>query len=556
MEKIRFKINGKEVEGNIGESIMTVANRHKIRILGLCYCPDLEPESSCRLCLVSIVGREGFFTSCNTKIEEGMEVITSSEQIEKIKRTNFELISSKHLKDCVNCRRKKNCQFLKIGKDYNINLKKNDKHFDCEKYQFGPSIIFDSGKCVNCYNCIQVCSNQGVGFLNIEKSNGFSKIIPSCDNDKDCVYCGQCLSHCPSGAFREVDSVLDIERILADKNNYVVFQFSSALIRSIEQELGRNWNISFLSRVLKKLGAKMIFDTSFGVDVIIEKESKDLIDMINTGRDRCLFTSHCPAWVKYIEFYFPEFISSLSKNRSPHIIWGGLVKNFLIKEKKINPEKLFIISIAPCTSKKYEILRPELKVNNMNPVDFILTTSEACTLFEKNKSILKNIESETLENVFIKSVNAYDSNEDIVSSGIKLFYKKNTGKELIGSQFKKIEDVEQGVETSININGRMINVAIAYGLGSAKKILEKLKKNPKAYDYLEVMACPKGCLGGGGQPINEGISSKMDSSFLEDINVCYDNDIIQKIIGIDEKNFKEICKTNYSLSAKGYIKKI
>ncbi|MCK9393943.1 MAG: [Fe-Fe] hydrogenase large subunit C-terminal domain-containing protein [Candidatus Paceibacterota bacterium] len=542
-KKIKFKIDNREVEGVAQETIMTVANRNNIKILGLCYCPDLKPESSCRLCLVSIIGRKGFFASCNTKIEEGMEVITASEEIEKIRKINFELISANHLKDCSNCRRKRYCRLLKIGKDYEIKkINKDKKIVDCEKYQFGPAIVFDSGKCVNCYNCVQACNNQGVSFLNIEKLNGFSKIVPCSGGHKDCVYCGQCLSHCPSGAFSEVDSIYDVERILADKENYVVFQFSSIMLKSIQQELGPKWNISFLSRALKSLGGKMIFDTSFGVDIILEKESKELIERMNKENGSCLFTSHCPAWVKYIEFYSPEFIPSLSSNRSPHIIWGAYVKNYLTKERKINPKKIFVVSIAPCTSKKYEVLRPELKINDISPVDFILTTNEVCRLIEKNKNILKRIEKETLEDIFIKNVSAYNSNEGIVSSGVKLFYKNNTGKDLLESQFKKISDIENGSEISINMNGRQINVAIIYGLASAKKVLEKLKINPKAYDYVEVMACPKGCLGGGGQPICENMN---DCDLKESVDIHYDNNFIQKITKMGEENIEEMCKTSY-----------
>lgn len=547
MEKIKLKINGQEVEGKMGETIMSVALKNKINILGVCYCPDLKPESSCRLCLVSIVNRKGFFTSCNTKIEQGMEVITDSPEIEKIKRINFELIFLKHAQNCFSCRRKKYCKLLKIARVYGFDLKSIKKTRLLEKYQFGPSIIFDPNKCINCNNCVQVCHNQGVGFLETKKVDGFSRVTPSC-NSKDCIYCGQCLSHCPSGAFEEVSSIPNVEQILADKQNYVVFQFSSVMVKSLKGELGNDWDINFLSKALKKMGAKMIFDTSFGVDVVIEEESKDLIHRLGEKNKQCLFTSHCPAWVKFIEFYYPEFIPSLSNNRSPHMIWGGHIKNYLIKQG-IDPAKIFIISIAPCTSKKYEVLRPELEIGGIRPVDAILTTNEVCLLLRKLNYNLGEIEKENLKNVFIKNKDAYGSNEDIIKSGLKAFYKKKTGKELNGQEFKKIEGVENGIESDVLIDGKLVKVAVVYGLLGAKKILEILKNNPNAYDYLEVMACPRGCLGGGGQPIYDDAS--IDDCLIEkDMNGYFDVVQIEKIIDAGLEKRKEICKTEYSKAIK------
>jgi|GEM_PF-1160078 len=531
MDKLKIRVNGQVLQGEEGESIMNVANRNGIHIIGLCYCKDIKPESSCRLCLVSIKGRKGLHTACNTKIEDGMEIETENEEIKKTRNTNFELIFSRHCQNCVSCRRKNHCKILDIAKKCDFDLKKKKSTFST-KMQFGPAISYDSSKCINCNNCVQVCNNQGVGFLQKERIDGFSKIA-TCKG-KECVFCGQCLSHCPSGAFEEVSSIAEVKNILGKKNNYVVFQFSSGMIMSLCKELGDKWDISSFSRALKLLGADMVFDTSYAVDIIIEKESSAFIYRAMNNEKKCLFTSHCPSWVRYIKTYHPELKDCLSKNKSPHIVCGAAIKNYLFKKGR-KEKNIYVVSVAPCTSKKFEILEKSSFFGKDKSVDFSLTLSEMYALL-KDLDIEK-VKKQDFKNVFIKSVNPYNSNEDIVRMGIKLFCEKTMNNEAGKIEFKKINGIENGSEAEIISNGRKIKVGIVYGLGEAKKIVDDLKKDIGVYDYLEVMACPKGCLGGGGQTLGD----------LEEISYScgyfvgpQDNSLIKEIFTLTDEEFKKI----------------
>ncbi|MDD4409814.1 MAG: [Fe-Fe] hydrogenase large subunit C-terminal domain-containing protein [Candidatus Pacebacteria bacterium] len=534
MENIRITINGKDIDCFKGETVMEIARKNGIDIPGICYCKDLKPETSCRLCLVEIKGKDGLHTSCDTVAEDGMEVITDSEDISKVRKINLELILSKHSKSCGSCRRVKNCKIVKAIKDcgmLNINPESSDKPI----HQFGPAMTFDPNKCINCNNCIQVCNNQGVGYLELKKEDGFSRICPS--KTKDCIYCGQCLTHCPSGAFKEVDSLSEVEALLKDKDNHVVFQFSSTLIKSIGKEISPVWNkesIEAFSNFLIHLGAKMVFDTSFGVDMVIRKEIKEVVRGIE--EDRCIFTSHCPSWIKYIESYEPEFIPNLSRIRSPHIVSGGVVKDYLIEEQHVDPERLFVISIAPCISKKDEIILEENRIEGVRMVDYVLTTNELHALLKKNKFNIDNYKKGR-KDIYIKESHSYDSNEEMIMSGLSTLYKELSGKELNSLEFKRIKGINGAIETSVMIHGRSIRLAIVYGLEGARRILELLKDDPLTYQYLEVMACPGGCLRGGGQLPEVGdmdFSNNIFANFYEDKVLKNNNLFVDDIIGFAE----------------------
>ncbi len=540
MEEIKITINNRQFSCFAGQTVMEVARQNGIYVPGICYCPDLKPETSCRLCLVRIRGVDGLVTSCDTRVSDGMEVITEDDEIKRIRQSNLKLILSKHSKSCGSCRRVRDCKIIKAVKECetkNVELRDKEHH---PSYSFGPAIIFDPNKCINCNNCIQVCNRQGVGYLENEKKEGFSSICPV--PGKECIYCGQCLTHCPSGAFRESEALPDVEKILQDRSNHVIFQFSAPLIKSIGSEISPIWNkesIEGFSNFLLSQGAEMVFDTSFGVDMLMSRMIEEVIQGMDKGT--CIFTSHCPSWVKYIQVYRPEFIPSLSKLKSPHLILSGAIKNFLVNERRLSAEKIFIVSIAPCTAKKYEIGLPSSRVEGIKSVDYSLTINELYDFLRKKKFNSKHL-NQGRKNIYIKESHSYDSNEQIVMSGLSSLYSHLTGQELSGLEFKRIGGIESAIETSINIKGRVIKLAIAYGLESARKILDILEKDPLAYQCLEVMACPGGCLRGGGQlirPEEINFNNDMFSGFYDDNQTKINSFFIQDIAN-QAKNIKEI----------------
>jgi len=571
MKNIKLKINNKEVVGEKGETILQVARRNNIKIPAACYHSDLKPKSSCRLCLVLIKGRKGLYTSCSVEIEEGMEVITDSPEIKKIRKTNLELIFSQHIEKCSGCVRSYHCKLLALARECGIEISKlEDRKKFFPKYQFGPSIIFDSSKCIDCHNCVEMCDRQGVGFLKVEENNFFWEVVPSKEESKDCIYCGQCLVHCPSGAFEEVDAINDVLKVLDDKNKYVVFQFAPAIRSSLGEEFGMDYGTIVTGKMIagmKKLGADKVFDVSVGADITTIEEGGELIERLTTQKGLPMFTSCCPSWVKYVELNYPEFMKNLTTVRSPQIILGGLTKTYLAEKEKINPKKIVVVSIMPCTSKKYEATREELYVDGLKPIDHVLTTRELAKLFKRKGIDINNIKEEEPDTPWNKYTGAgviYGATGGVTESALRTVYEKVTGKKLKKIDFKEIRGMQECKEAKIKIGKITVKIAIVNGLGNAKNLLEKLKKNPKLYDYVEVMTCFGGCVGGGGQPMptDKEIRRKRAVALYEvdkkwGLRMAHESPVVNLLYKDFFKNKKiihKICHTHYSKKEKDKIK--
>lgn len=507
-KQTKITIDNKIVKYLKGQTILQAAQENGIEIPSLCFHSDLQIKANCRMCVVEIRGKKGLHTACSTKIKPGMQIITDSPKIKKARKINLELVFAQHCEECNDCIWAFNCQLLKLAEKYKVKITRfTDRKTNYPVYQFGPSLIFDSSKCIDCYNCIDICQKQAAGFLEIEQKGHLPRVIPTADQNKDCIYCGQCIVHCPAGAFEAVGEFEDIEKPLQDKNKIIVFQFAP----SIRTSIGEEFNIPYGSIVtgklvagIKKLGVDKVFDVSVGADFTTVEEAKELIHRLKTKKTLPMFTSCCPAWVKFVEFYWPEFISHLTTVRSPHIILGGLIKTFWANKKNIDPKKITVVSVMPCVAKKYEVQRQELNINGLKPVDYVLTTRELAYLFIKHKIDLKNIHAQKPDLPLGLPSGAgviYGASGGVMESALRTAYEKLTKKKLSRIEFKKVRGSEGIKKTKIKINNKEIKIAIINGIGNAKKILQELKQNPKLYDYVEVMACFDGCIGGGGQPV-------------------------------------------------------
>jgi NADH-quinone oxidoreductase subunit G/NADP-reducing hydrogenase subunit HndD len=506
--EIKIRINGEEYSGSAGETILQIARKNKVNIPTLCEHSDLEPKASCRLCLVTIENRRGFFTACSTLAEEGMNITTDSEEINDLRKKNLELLFAQHVERCNVCIRGAHCDFLRLAREFGVNLKKyEDRKIGYPKVKFGPSICFDSSKCIDCRNCVEMCEKQGVGFFDLETHNSFIEVIPSKDPKRDCVYCGQCIIHCPSGALSEVDSVPDVEAALEDPEKYVVFQIAPSIRTAIGEEFGMDYGKDVTGQIfagVRKVGAEKVFDVSVAADVTTIEEAGELIERIVEKKTLPMFTSCCPAWVKYVEFYYPEFLPNLTTARSPQTILGGLTKTYFAKKENVDPKRIVVVSVMPCTAKKYEITRPEFDIDDLKPIDYILTTRELFRLFKNHKVDLVSIEPEAADTPWDQPTGAgiiYGASGGVTESAMRTAAYKLSGQKVKRLKFNSIRGMEEAKEAVIEIENLTLKVAVVNGLGNGKKILEMLKKDPKAYDYIEVMACYGGCIGGGGQPI-------------------------------------------------------
>ncbi|MCD6550473.1 iron hydrogenase small subunit [bacterium] len=568
-------INGKKIKAKKGETILEVARKNNIEIPTLCYHPDLKEKASCRICVVEIKGKNRLVTSCSTEVQEGMEILTNSRRVKKARKINLELLFSQHKEECYDCVWQNNCQLLELAKKYKVTINRfKDRKTNYPVYQFGPAIIFDSSKCIDCRNCVEICEKQGVGFLEVKetKDHHLFKVVPR--KDKVCVYCGQCLIHCPAGAFEGVGEFEEIEKPLNEKNKIVVVQFAPSIRTSIGEEFGMAYGevvTGKIAAVLKKLGFDKVFDTSVGADFTTTEESKEIVERIKSNKNLPSLTSCCPAWVRYIEYYYPEFIHNLTTVRSPQVILGGLIKTYWAEKQKINPKNIVVVSIMPCIAKKYEITRPELKIKGMKPVDYVLTTRELARLIKRKKINFKKIKPEKLDNIFGNPSGAgviYGASGGVMESAFRTTYEILTKKTLKRIDFKPMRGMKGIKKAEIKINGKVRKIAVVNGLGNAKKLLEEIKSNPKEkYTCIEVMACPGGCIGGGGQPIptNKEIRKKRAQSLYtidkkKHIRKAHKNPIVEKIY----KEFLEkekslahsILHTSYSKKTKEKIKKL
>lgn len=520
---VNIEIDGKKIIADENKNILEIARENNINIPSLCYHSDIYPKETCRLCLVEIDGKDELLTACSTYPEEGMIIKTNSDEILRARKTNLKLIFAQHVEKCSQCIWNNKCKMLNYAREWRLCINEwEDRKKDYPKYNFGNAIEYDSSKCIDCSNCIEVCKNQGVGFLEIKKIGSFYEVIPSQEKNKDCVYCGQCIVHCPAGAFSSIDSSLKIEEEIK-KGKYVIFQFDPLVGVSIGEEFNIECGSVVTEKMIagiRKIGAKKVFDVSTITDLIKKKVENELIERIQKKEKLPMLSSSCPAWVKFIEFYNPKLVPNLSNVKSPQIILGGIIKTYFAKKEKLNPKDIVVVSVTTCTSEKYEASRSELKIDGLKCVDYVLTTHELARMFIKNNIDLKVIEGEEKDNLF------------------KLV------KGNIGS--KNHEGVKK---INIKIGEVEARVALVNGLANAKKILEN---HLNEFDYIEVMSCPDGCVGGGGQPVptNKEIRKKRVESLQQIDFEIVDQNIYKEFL-TDRKVMDKIVYTNFCKKQKG-----
>ena len=557
-KEISLVIDGEKLKAAEGQTILEVAEKNKITIPTLCYHQDLKLKTSCRICVVSIAGKEGMFTACSTEVADGMEIITNSPEIRRVRKINLELIMAQHCEQCADCVWRYRCKLKELAKEYSADMGRfKDRKKGFTKYNFGPSVEFDSSKCIDCRNCVEVCQKQGVGHLELEKKNTFFQVVPSKDPKKECIYCGQCITHCPAGAFEGIGEFEEIEDPLARKDKTVVFQFAPAVRAAIGEEFGLPCGTDVTGKLIgaiKALGVDSVFDVAVAADVTTMEEARELIERISNDEDLPMFTSCCPAWVRFLELQYPQFKQNLTTVKSPHMIMGGLIKTYWAKQQNIDPENIMVVSVMPCVAKKYEITREELWMDGVRPVDMVLTTRELAFLLKKHHIDLATCEESVTDELFEKPTGAgiiYGASGGVMESALRTAYWMLVGENMPSLEFMPVRGLEGVKEASVDILGKTINVAVISGTGNAKDVLEQLKKNPQKYTYIEVMACPGGCVAGGGQPvpIDDEIRLKRSRALYSidkesGIRCAHESGLIKRIYDgflADEKMCRSVC---------------
>ena len=579
MRKINITIDDKKIECAEGKTILHVAQENGIEIPHLCDHPDLTVKANCRMCVVKIKGRNGLFTACSTPTEDGMDIIVEDKEIRRSRKTNLELVFGSHHLDCDDCTWNKRCGLLSYEKPLRAKITRFANRKDKRPTkQFGP-IIFEGKKCIDCRNCVEVCP---VEFYEIENCGSSIAIEPSANKKKDCVYCGQCIVHCPVGAIKSEGEFEEMEKVLALKKQgkILVAQFAPSIRTSIGEEFGMPYGsiaTDKLSAALKKLGFDYVFDTSVGADFTTTQEAGEAVERILEGKNLPIFTSCCPSWVKYVEFYHPEFRKNISHARSPQMMLAGIVKNYFASKQNIDPKNIVMVSIMPCTAKQYEASRPEMFFKDgLKPIDYVWTTRELVRVLMRKKIDLKTIKEFPADNPLGDPSGAgvlYGASGGVMESALRTAYYRLFGRDLEKVDFEQVRG-QDGIKRAViklckpvtfgSDKCVELRVAVVNGLKNAKIILDELKQDPKKYQFVEVMACPGGCVGGGGQPlpVDENIRKKRAAALYQidkskKIRLAHQNPQVQQVYKeflTDKKLTKAMFEVDFVPQGKSKIK--
>ncbi len=517
-KNIIISINNKKFTCKEGETVLEVAQRNNINIPTLCYHPDLPASSSCRLCLIEIEGRKKLYTSCSTPVFNNMKVKTDTEKIKQSRKLNLELIFAEHAEKCATCTGIMDCKLLELAKEFGVNINKFvDRKNNRKTYKFANAVEIDNSQCIDCQNCVEACQLiAGIGYLKITGQGIKREIVPKTKVDFAgkaarekgfaCIYCGQCTLHCPVAAAQEQGQVKEVMTKIKNKktDELIVAQFAPSVRVSIGEEFGIPAGeivTGQLITALRKIGFQAVFDVNFGADMTTIIEAEELVDRIKNNGKLPMITSCCPAWVRYVEVYQPKLIPNLTTSRSPQMHNAGAIKSYWAQKMNIKPEKISLVSVMPCTAKKYEASRKELKYKKNNLIDNVLTTRELAYILFKQGIDLKKIKASKADKCLNNHSGAaaiYGGSGGVMESALRtakyLLENKKLNRKL---NFKEVRGLKGIKETSINIAGKKLNLAVVNGMAKAQELLKNIDK----YHYIEVMACPGGCIGGGGQPI-------------------------------------------------------
>jgi NADH-quinone oxidoreductase subunit G len=509
---LRAEIDGINLELEENISILDAAKKAKINIPTLCYEEGLSIYGGCRLCVVEIEGEELLKPACATDIKDGMKIQTHSKKVRELRKNLFELIIATHNIDCqlncLTCSRANNCELKDIAEDIGVSKMRLDpikrgQSIDNSSY----AIIREPEKCISCNRCIRKCEEvQGIGIFTTA-NRGPETLVTTFKNrgmgNVECTNCGQCILSCPTGALHELyqkDSVLDI---LNDESKHVVVQTAPAVRVAISEPFSNqagDISTGQMVTALKRLGFDAVFDTNFAADLTIMEEGTELINRINNNGRLPLFTSCSPGWIKFIEHFYPDYLENLSSAKSPQQMFGAIAKNYYAKEEGIDPEDIVVVSIMPCTAKKFEAKREEMA----GDVDYVLTTRELASIIKSAGIDFLNLEETEYDKLLGVSSGAADifgTTGGVMEAALRTASELITGKELEKIDFDSVRGLEGIKKAEVDIDGLKLRAAVAHGLGNARKLMEMIKDGEE-FDFVEFMACPGGCMGGGGQPIS------------------------------------------------------
>ena len=516
MEKkmINLTIDGQKVKVPEGTTILDAAKQAGISIPTLCFLKEINEVGDCRMCLVEVEGRRGFATSCIQTVEEGMVVHTNTPNVLETRRVILDLIISNHAKDCLTCTRSGNCELQELSKKFNVTKIEFEGERTKHKVDdLSPSIVRDFNKCILCRRCVAACKNiQGIGAIDCI-NRGFESCISTVGdhslNDVNCTFCGQCIEACPTGALHEKETIDEVWVKLKDPDTHVVVQTAPAVRVALGEEFGMPIGTNVAGKMvtaLKRLGFDRVFDTNTGADFTIMEEANEFVERFQTNDTLPMITSCSPGWVKYIEMNYPELLPHLSTCKSPHQMFGALIKTYYAEKQNIDPEKIYMVSVMPCIAKKFERQRTEMQNDGLYDVDNVITTRELARMIKQANIEFEKLEDSKFDEPMGEATGAaaiFGTTGGVMEAALRTAQDTLTGEDLEKIDFEQVRGGKGIKKATIEIAGKEIKVVAASGLSNAKKILEEIKNGEADYQFVEIMACPGGCIMGGGQPIKD-----------------------------------------------------
>ncbi|HEY8892266.1 MAG TPA: NADH-dependent [FeFe] hydrogenase, group A6 [Clostridium sp.] len=534
MEMVNLIIDGIKVEVPKGTTVLEASKLVGAKIPTLCFLKEINEVASCRMCVVQ-VGQK-LLASCTLPAENGMDIKTNTAEVREARKMVVELLLSNHKRECTTCIKSENCELQTVAKDLNI----RDIRYSGEKSKgslddSSCSIVRDTEKCILCGRCIATCGKvQTVHAINFSDRGFETKVTTIYERplkESVCINCGQCILACPVGALHEKDSIKPVWKAIENPDKYVVVQTAP----SVRVAIGEEFGLPIGSRVtgkmtsaLRKLGFDKVFDTDFAADLTIMEEGTELLNRLGTGENLPLMTSCCSGWVKFVEHNFPDMIANLSTCKSPSEMEGALIKSYFAEKIGVEAKNIVVVSIMPCVAKKFEGQRDELSNDGMMDVDYVLTTRELAQMIKEAGIDFVNLKDEEFDDPFGESTGAsviFGATGGVTEAALRTVFELLAGKELEEIEFSVVRGLTGIKEVTIELpNGRSITAAVAHGLSNARKLMELVRSGEKHYDFIEAMACPGGCVNGGGQPIvNPQIKEKINVK-EERAKAIYDED--------------------------------